>query len=253
MAIAKFNELYERYFLDEMEKMCPVDDGFQVMKSRKKRFVVIAAMAISAIVYVGLSVSGMIVASINSKRVGDVQDNLYNLNDRLNLTELAQIKLRGDVKNLADELARHEIDFDQLKIKQVSTSYTISYITTRLVMGKQVIQKATRQWRKKKMLSGLMDFLNLKVMRTPLLCDENCHLSLGTAKACHISEDRSKLYMKFDVPLINQTLQLVEADPFNLMMINENKNCKVVYTGPTKAILSKELGCFYALNVKNPL
>lgn len=57
--------------------------------------------------------------------------------------------------------------------------------------------------------------------------------------------------MEFDIPKINNKMKLVEADPFFLMLQNDNKTCKIKYTGPTLAIVSSEMGgCTYSEGIK---
>lgn len=113
-------------------------------------------------------------------------------------------------------------------------------------MGKQIVKDATRQWDEKKVHPGLMDFFNLT-----LPCGEDeCPIPLATAKDCYFGPDMQDVYMVMDMPKVNRKMQLVEADPFELMLQTWNQTCKIVYTGPKNAILAKESGCLVALNVK---
>jgi len=91
-----------------------------------------------------------------------------------------------------------------------------------------------------------MDFLNLT-----LPCGDSCPLRLATAKKCFFHSDMKDLYLTFDVPKIDADLQLVEADPFKLMLQTENKTCQVKYIGPQNAIVSNKEGCTYAVNLKS--
>jgi hypothetical protein len=123
---------------------------------------------------------------------------------------------------LVSEFKRHQTDFLELKGKQVGTTFSISYITARFVVAKQVIREATRQWKERKVHPGLLDNMNLT-----LPCGDNCPISLATTKDCFFTADMTDLYIRFDVPKIDPKLKLLEADPFQLMMPTENATCIV--------------------------
>jgi len=257
---AKCNELYETYFLEEISEMCPVlygngysgDPHYQIKKTRTKRFVMVGAVVLSAIVVVGLGITGVAVAATNKVEISNQrtkldlqQKSLDFVSEQTNFTEIAVRKLRQDINILADETRIHEADFEEVKMKSPGTNYAISYITTRFVLGKQIIKEATKKWRNHELYPGLMDFLNMT-----LPCGLSCPLNLAVPKGCNLSPDQKDLHIDLDVPTVNQEVTFVEADPFDLFMQTENKTCKINYTGPKNAILSNKDGCPLAMNIK---
>jgi len=194
---------------------------------------------------VAVSVSNKGLINTQQEKLDLQQKSIDFLNEQLNFTEIAVQKLRHDFNILVDEISRHEKDFDEMKMKGPSTNYAISYITTKLIMGKQIIKEASRKWERKEVYFGLMDYLNLT-----LPCRERCPLDLASAKRCYMSPDKENLYMEMNIPQVNTDMRLVEADAFDLMVQVENKTCRVVYTGPKNAILSNLNGCPLALNIK---
>ncbi len=91
-----------------------------------------------------------------------------------------------------------------------------------------------------------MDFLNFTMP-----CGDSCPFHLATPQKCSLNHDRTKLFMDFSAPIINENLTLVEADPFLMMLKKENETCSVRYTGPTNAIISTKTNesCVYGLNL----
>jgi hypothetical protein len=208
---------------------------------------------VGAIIVAGMGVGGVALAISNEARISGTEEinnlqqrSIDKLNQEVNYTEVAYRKLRGDFNILVKEHEYLEADLDELKVKGPNTYFTISRITTRLMMGKHIIQEATRQWRGKKIYPGLMDYFNLT-----LPCGENeCPLPLATGKKCYFGPDMKDIFMEMDMPKINQEMQLLEADPFQLMLQTWNQTCHVTYKGPSTVILSKKEGCPVALNVK---
>jgi hypothetical protein len=248
------NEMYHNYFISELEKMCPrFQENFEASKKRNKRFVIIGAIIVGAIVLTSLGIAGVSMAAVNMYKISELEDikdmqqrEIENLNGNMNLTEIAMGKLRHDFNILAKEQKIHEEDFNEYKAKSPTTHFTLSYITTRLMLGKQILKEATRAWLERKVHMGLMDYFNIT-----LPCeDKACPLHLATGRSCSFSNNYKDLFMQLDVPKINTDVDLVEADPFNIMIQTWNQTCSVAYTGPKNAILSKESGCPIALNVK---
>jgi hypothetical protein len=242
------DEIYNDYFIKEMEKMCPVNQ-LHVL-SRTRRIVPIIAAAIGAVVVVGLA--GLAWSGANSVRIGNLQETVDQqqyaidyLNSQVNLTEIAYGKLRNDFNLIVAELKLRDEDFNELKNKGPGTQFAISCITTRLAVGKHIIQEATRAWADKLVLPGLLDYFNLTMP-----CGESCPLSLASARKCYFDHDKTNLYMQMDTPLVNQGMQLVEVDPFDIMLQTWNQTCRVTYKGPKNAILAKDNGCPVALNVR---
>lgn len=197
-----------------------------------------------------LSISNKVTTASLAEVQQQQSEQLDYLEKRLNLTEIAITSLQVH-NGLTDRVQFLENDVNEIKAKFTSTTFLISYVSARFLLGKQVIRQANREWKKGKVDAGFIDFLNLS-----LPCGDECPLSLGTAKKCVFHHGLKDLYMEFDdsklmIPRINNKMKLVAADPFFLMLQNENKTCKVTYTSPTTAIVSSEMGgCTYSEGIK---
>jgi hypothetical protein len=55
-------------------------------------------------------------------------------------------------------------------------------------MVKQIVREPARQWKEKKVYSGLMDFFNLT-----LPCGDDCPIRLATAKSCFLNSEMKYL------------------------------------------------------------
>jgi hypothetical protein len=75
-------------------------------------------------------------------------------------------------------------------------------------------------------------------------------MEFATGKRCRLSNDNTELYMDFSSPIINTTLKVAEADPFDLIHQTENQTCTIKYSGPTNAIISTTEDCVYSINVR---
>jgi hypothetical protein len=64
-----------------------------------------------------------------------------------------------------------------------------------------------------------------------------------------MNSERNIIKMDFEVPLVSMDLEMVEADPFKILLQTWNQSCTVTYNGPKTAILSKSKGCLIALDV----
>ncbi|OXA56474.1 Copia protein, partial [Folsomia candida] len=247
------NEMYETYFIHEMKQMCPSFHNFSMSKHRPKRFILVALIALGAVVVTGLGIGGVVLAANNAARISDLEEisslqekSINQLEEQMNFTEIALQKLRTDFNILVKDHEVLDKNLNEITEKGPNTYFTISYITTKLMMGKQVIKEATRAWNNKKILNGMMDYFNIT-----LPCGEDeCPLSLATGKRCYFGEDMKDLYIQVDMPKVNKALQLVEADAFDLMLQTWNQTCRITYNGPENAILSKKEGCPVALNLK---
>lgn len=257
-AIEQCKIMYDELFLDEMQKMCALKPWTEINHGITPRIVplVVGAIAVYNLIVVGVAVAGVAVAASNSGKITSLREELLQNRDKLlelekrvdeNSAKIADLQNHFNV--LVKKLGYLQDDHDDMKIKAITMSYATSYITGKLMMGKMVLQEAKRQWIKGKVSPALMDFLNFT-----LPCNNYCPFAIATAEKCGLSEDRSKLFMDFSVPIIDSSLVVLEADPFKLMLRNKNNQiCSVKYTGPTNAILSLRNDCIYSLNVKTPV
>jgi hypothetical protein len=245
------NEMYQKRFLDELEKMCPREGHHQVHRINK-RFVIIGGLIIAGIFMAGVGIGGLTLGVINYVRIGELEDaidvqqrTIDGLAQETNLTQLAHEKLRHDFNILAHGYEVHERDYNEFKDKAPTTQFVFSSIISGLTMGSIILKGATRDWKKGTVSPLLMDYLNIT-----LPCGEkDCPLDLATAQRCSFTSDMRSVNMELYVPKINSKMHLVEADPFDIMLRTWNQTCRIVYNGPTTAVLAPT-GCPVAMNIQ---
>ena len=259
-AVEKCQDMYKQYFLNELEHMCPRryhremiqrDEGM-IRQKRALITILIGIIIATVIVPVTLGATGVAIASVNSGRISDIQlefgiqqSKITQLKKRVKVIEEAVNSLREDFNSLLDRLEAHDKDFQELKFKQVGTNFAISYLVFQLLNAKELIREANRKWKQDFIHPAFLEYFNFT-----LPCGEDCPITYATPNSCHLSDDLTEFYLDFDVPIINRTLKLVEADPFNLMHRVKNKTCTIKYTGPQNMIVSAESGCAFSMNVK---
>jgi len=54
----------------------------------------------------------------------------------------------------------------------------------------------------------------------------------------------------FQLPIINESMKMAEADPFKMMHQTDNDTCSIEYSGPTNVLISSQQNCIYSINVK---
>jgi len=243
------DSMYQKYFLEEMGNICPT---VHELRTRHERAIPIILMVAGAVSVVGLGVGGVTWAAINSYRIGGVQEDLevekrktHYLANQVNYTEVALEKLRKDFNIIVRDLELREKNMNELISKGPKTYFEISHLTSQLTFGRYVIHKAIRLWHNGKIHPEFFDYLNLT-----LPCQDECPLHLATPKSCLFSENKNILYMEFDVPRVNTAVQLVEADPFDLMLQSSNQTCRIRYVGPHSVILDRESGCTISTNIQ---
>ncbi|XP_035713879.1 uncharacterized protein LOC118438167 [Folsomia candida] len=264
-ATEKCNKIYDEMFLDELEKMCPKRKFSDHINSRHTREIgrrvkrVLPLLAVGVIIGVtvlvaGLSVGGAINSFVQTGRISALQgtvaeqrEMLDELERRVEISEREIEKLKVSLNATLEQLQLHQLDHDELKGKSIDTNFAIAYRTSRLMIGREIIREATRQWRRGKVYAPLMDFFNFT-----LPCGDACPVSFAQSQKCEISDDRTKLYVDFTATEINKDLQLIEADSFDLKVERKNETCVLKYKGPHNAILSTKDDCVYSINVKEP-
>ncbi|OXA48994.1 Copia protein [Folsomia candida] len=264
-ATEKCNKIYDEMFLDELEKMCPKRKFSDHINSRHTREIgrrvkrVLPLLAVGVIIGVtvlvaGLSVGGAINSFVQTGRISALQgtvaeqrEMLDELERRVEISEREIEKLKVSLNATLEQLQLHQLDHDELKGKSIDTNFAIAYLTSRLMIGREIIREATRQWRRGKVYAPLMDFFNFT-----LPCGDACPVSFAQSQKCEISDDRTKLYVDFTATEINKDLQLIEADSFDLKVERKNETCVLKYKGPHNAILSTKDDCVYSINVKEP-
>lgn len=255
-ALEKCNAAYQEMYIDPLDAMCP-RLARTVVHHRVKRFIVtfsifIATIVVSTVVAGGIGTAALVTSVQNSNSVSELESKLAEQKQRvdqeakkLRIAEDAINRLNTELYTIAKSQQRHEKDYNELKHKSVESSFSISYIISRLVYGNWVFKQADREWKRKRVHPPFLDLFNIT-----LPCGMDCPVNHATAQKCWMSDDHTKLHLDFIVPVQNNTLYLVEADPFLLHYQTEDKTCSMEYTGPKTAIVSKDNDCVYAVNVR---
>jgi len=168
-ARAHCNEMYTKYFLHEMEKMCPREHRTNVLV-RSRRFVISTLIRIiicTLAVSFGVGSAGLIISAVNTGSISQIQNQasihdakVKELQEKVNLNQKAIIELQNDFNSLLLRFEAHDKDYRELKAKQTGTSFAISYVTTRLLNGKAIIQETFRKWNKNEMHPPFFDYIN---------------------------------------------------------------------------------------------
>jgi len=261
----KCEEIYQDLFLSEIQTMCGRRDVIELnhnlrrrkresaIRRRRRRFIVMAfigIMVVTTLVTAGIASSALGVAVHNSGKIGRLSDrldaaekNFGKIDERIrHLNRTIQV-VRNGVIRMAEDYIEHKEDYTEFKLKSADTTFAISYITGRLLIGNQLIKEGRRQWVNHRVYAPLLDYFNFT-----LPCGDDCPLSYAKPRRCKMSDDSSMLTMTFIVPLINSTMCVVEADPFNLMHQTKNDTCSIKYVGPESAIVSTNGTCIYSLH-----
>jgi len=125
---------------------------------------------------------------------------------------IVNLNLQNDFNSLITRIEAHDKDYRELKAKQTGTNFAISYVTSRLLTGNAIIQETHRKWNNNEMNPAFFDFINFS-----LPCGADCPMSLAKPSKCSFADDRKTLFLDFNVPVINRTLKLLEADPFEMI------------------------------------
>lgn len=257
VTIRKCEELFEQYILKNFETLCP-KTTFTHIIGRDKRFVhvvfIIGAIAAVAIVVVGVpAIVGMVKSIINSNRIDTLEaaqeqlaEKLKDLQAQVNLNREQLNKLTENFNRAILNLESLQVDHDELVTKLPGFSYAISYITTRLQMGEDILKESIRMWRRGKVNPRLMDYLGLV-----LECGDSCPLEKAIPRSCRMENSGNRVHMQFTVPVINKSLIVVEAEPFTLMKKEINRTCTLMYNGPKHAIVSPNDSCVFSVPARH--
>ena len=159
-SLLRCNEMYHQLFLNELEKFCPTErhpelilKQFKELSERKKRFIsaLVGILIMSMVTITAVAVAGVTQSAINSGKIADIQEemerqgnNIRKLEDNSDMVALTVRNLQIDFDKLLQKLDAFSMDYQELKSKQVSSSYLISYVTTRLLTGKLILQEAAK-------------------------------------------------------------------------------------------------------------
>jgi len=76
-----------------------------------------------------------------------------------------------------------------------------------------------------------------RLINVSLHCSPNCPLNLGVPETCSMTPKRDRLVMFFRILIVDPSLHLAVADPFQRMYRNKS-TCGIKYDGPTTAVVS---------------
>ncbi|CAG7733810.1 unnamed protein product, partial [Allacma fusca] len=103
--------------------------------------------------------------------------------------------LQDEIKKMSMEVNKLIQDVNLFKEKILEVQYLVSYISSRLLIGKGVLQDTQRQWKRKKMNNNFFDYLNIS-----LPCGDDCPLEYGEFSRCRLDQDGTELELQFSVP-----------------------------------------------------
>ncbi|CAG7733176.1 unnamed protein product, partial [Allacma fusca] len=255
-AIHQCNEYYQNLFVSDLIKMCPQKKWTDVTHRRKRILDLIILFIVVAIVAsAGLGITAVAISATNSEKIYSAEVAISEERAAVNKLQ-EQVQANFDrIKNLTasfnkamDHMEALEKDHAELKGKLVSSNFIISYLVSKLMIGRSVVQEASRKWK-----SGLVDPAFLEYFNVTLPCGNSCPISLAKAQRCSTSENGEKLLLEFAVPVISEELILVEADSFQLRKVVGNQTCTIRYKGAQNALISDKEHCTYSINVKTPV
>ncbi|CAL8129351.1 unnamed protein product [Orchesella dallaii] len=110
-----------------------------------------------------------------------------------------------------------------------------------------ILKEADRGWKHGELHAPLLDYFNIT-----LPCGDSCPLRHARAGKCVLSDVKDKIFMDFTSPVINETLVLLEADPYRLLMRKDKQSCTVRYNCPENLVYSLTNQCIYEMNIDQP-
>jgi len=230
-ALSECEQMFRDRILLPMKNFCPTPTprGLHV---RNKRVVpvalIVGVIAIASLVQVGIGVTSVVAlsqATENGHKLEILKHNSNATVERLNEFVMKYDDLIDKIQQLGDDL-------DQMKIKSVSSTYTLSYLTTQMVTGQTLIQQSANDWKKRQVNEQLLSFWNIS-----LPCGTRCPVDMAIPRECKYTSETDTWYMSFETPLVNEFQTLVAADPFILMLKSNNKTCSVKYKGAPYALM----------------
>jgi hypothetical protein len=122
LAQVKCEEMYREHFLNEMARMCPVDHGYKLVRSKRFIPIILGAMLIASVVLWAGAGTAFGLAIHNKGRISDLKsiaeqqaEQIKEIEGRMNVRDEAVRKLQIDFNSLVSEFERHQTDFLELK------------------------------------------------------------------------------------------------------------------------------------------
>jgi hypothetical protein len=236
---------YEELFLNELEKMCPTKDATSV-RNKRELFLVLGILLIVAIGSAGVGMASYAVHEVSEVKLTqtEMKQVLDDLEEKVSTNSKNNFILQEELRKMGKTLNTFITDVNQFKEKVIEIQYLISYLTSRLLIGKGVILETKRLWKQKSMDNTFFEFLHFTMP-----CGTDCPLEYGEPKGCKLNREENSLFMEFAVPEVNGNLTIVEADPFFLMTKEKNQTCKITYHGPQNAMVSPNEDCIHAVDM----
>lgn len=241
---------YEPLFRWEIEKMCP-KKVLVNKKSKKAVPLVIGMIFLFAWASAGVGMAGYTIHKTDQLEVGqkEIERTLDDIQMKAIILSQGEHFLQEEVKKLGKTVNDLIEDVNLFKEKFISVQFIVSYIMSKIFVGREVMMETKRLWSMNKMNANFFDFLNIT-----LPCGLDCPMELGYFKSCHL-EDENSMHIEFTLPIINRNLTVVKADPFFLMVrrtdrqTEKSTTCQATYHGPRNALISLGEDCLYAVDI----
>lgn len=246
--------LYERKFLNELEKLCPIQvDKTSIARTQTKRAIalfgwivgiVIAAVASSGF---GLSISNKIEINKMTEVQKQQEQMLAKLQNQTDLLRLAIEKLENATRDIASDLYEHEKQHERFIQTIPGSIYAISHVTAELELGQMIIRTTRRKWKRKHLHPPFLDHLNIT-----LPCGDECPLQLATPISCSLNPERNRMKLHFAVPNVYPNVTLLRPEAFRLMKrTKSNQTCTLTYNGFNMVIYNGIENCIYPLATRH--
>lgn len=225
-----------------MERPTPGTSSNSSVRNRPTKFVF---MALGVILVVSLVVPTLVISTMTLHKTVDLETKQTFIKKKV--SELEK-QILGHHENL--ELLRKEViiladSMEKFQEDSVRLSFLISYVTGRLLEGRGIIHETQKAFVKGQLNEKFFDWFNFTQP-----CAPNCIVEHGIFHKCSMSSDFKKLNMEYSLPIVNDSLTIVHADPFRLMSRHDNKTCWLDYTGPTLAVISHDDDCIYSIQTE---
>ncbi|CAG7718015.1 unnamed protein product, partial [Allacma fusca] len=187
---------YERLFLSEFRSFCPTHEASTVRVKREPvTFILCLLFAAAASAGIGMGLYAIHeVREIEVSQL-EIERTLDDLEKKV-MQNSAHIRmLQDEIKKMSVEVSKLIQDINLFKEKILEVQYLVSYISSRLLIGKGVLQDTQRQWKRKKMNNNFFDYLN-----TSLPCGDDCPIEYGEFSRCRLDQDGTELELQFSVP-----------------------------------------------------
>jgi hypothetical protein len=176
MAKARCEEIYERLFTSQLEKMCP-SQPLTSVHNISKRFVVapiLFTITATILAGVGLGVTGVVTAVQAQNQIKTVSEILAEQSIELKgqakmdeFHDLALKALQNYTTELGEKFSEHAEDYSIFNTQSVDTSFLISFSTSRLLIGNFILKEMARKWKAGKLYSLIFDYLNYTLPCAP--------------------------------------------------------------------------------------